>query len=130
MGRWIFHFVFYFACLWAIPGACQDQTALGRWLPYADWSKAVHGSGTQFLLVSADWCGPCKILKQQIERELFPKSICVVLVDFDKDDDAKLMVGDGTLPRFIRYTVSVDGGVSGVYWTGKTSLKHFTGLEN
>ena len=127
----VFWFVASLAVVTIAAAWTQDNATTGRWVHYRDWSRKAPADGTYFVLVTADWCAPCQVLKRQIEAEVFPQAINVIVVDFDRDNEVarKMLCGNGTILRGIRYTVN-DGKTSGTFLVPQSqTLKQFTGLE-
>ncbi len=91
----------------------QSNTKDGRW-----------NNGTYVILVAAEWCSPCKMLKDKLRADF--KDIQVGLVDLDKDEVTKSLMqyGDGKVPLLLRYDI-VEGKVNLRKWDRKEDLKIF-----
>lgn len=73
--------------------------------------------GTYFVLVSADWCVPCKGLKANLALY---KHIPVYLVDLDREKTLakKIMQTHRTVPCLVRYAIGPAGNHRTVYRYG------------
>ena len=66
--------------------------------------------GDYFVLVTADWCVPCRELKKQLkDKNFFGKDIGAVDLDADGELASKLISPRKTIPQLIRYRITENG---------------------
>jgi thioredoxin-like negative regulator of GroEL len=82
---------------------------------YADAQKAtVKSDKPMVVMVGADWCGPCQMMKKTIlpqvrEHGLF-KKVAFAIVNFDRQRElAKKITGGGPIPQLIMFHKTKDG---------------------
>lgn len=69
---------------------------LGRWSDYADAVKQWERGRPMIVVLSAEWCGPCRTLKAEIER--IPGRHVAVKLDIERDEMAKRFPRVESLP--------------------------------
>jgi thioredoxin-like negative regulator of GroEL len=68
--------------------------------------ESVETGKPMFVLIGADWCGPCQELKKtvipQIEKKGLMKRVAFVKINADQESDlAKQLGGGGSIPQLI-----------------------------
>ena len=80
-------------------------------------------SGTYYVLVSANWCDPCKELKQRLKK--YPKQTIYTLdLDSDKEMSSLVMGDQKTIPCLVKYDVT-DIGSTKAYYVYPNNLDSF-----
>lgn len=92
----------FIACLFAAPLQGQDYQNYKEIDKYR--IDSTFSIGTYYILVSADWCAPCKVLKEQLKA--YPDTV-IYYVDYDKETSlaTRLMAGEKGLPFFAKFEV-------------------------
>lgn len=92
--------------------ASNTQPAVQKAMTYAQaFKKAKEGDKPLLVLVTADWCAPCRQLKMAtlptlIQRNSF-RNFHFAMMDYDKQPElAKELIGDRGLPQMIMFEKS------------------------
>lgn len=107
------------------------ETTVQKPLTYADaFKKAKIGDKPLLVLVTADWCAPCRQLKESTLPTLFQRdtfrNFHFAMMDYDKEPEiAAELIGDRGLPQLImfeksngkwlRRTINGNKGIHSVY---------------
>jgi thioredoxin-like negative regulator of GroEL len=84
-------------------------------LSYDDAYRASRAEGKPLVvLVGADWCGACRVLKNsalpQVAKDSVFGEVAFTVVDTDKDRELAQQVMDpGTIPQLIMYHKTAEG---------------------
>ena len=78
---------------------------IGSFVEYARWWNSDIPDGRHYVLVSADWCEPCKRLKAELRKQALANGQDIVILDVDRHPDvAKKLNPNGTIPCLLEYT--------------------------
>ena len=82
---------------------------LGSFVEYGKWWNSDIPDGRHYVLVSAEWCEPCKQFKRELKTEALAKDINIIVLDVDRYPDiAKKMNPQGMIPALLEYTKKGD----------------------
>lgn len=127
MTRLIFLFLFLL-----LPASLSAQMispfqGKGEFITYKQLSDSFkkdgeYVEGDYFVVVTAEWCAPCQVLKRQLkDNDFYGKKIALVDLDQDGELASKLMSPRKTIPQLIRYRITENG---------KKIVKSFRDLES
>lgn len=97
---------------------------IGAFVDYGKWWNDEIEDGRHYVLVSAEWCEPCRRLKGELQTEALAKGMDIILLDVDRyPDTAEKLNPSGRIPCLLEYTKA--GGKWTVRKYGGSELAKF-----
>lgn len=82
---------------------------IGSFIDYEKWWNADVQDGRHYVLVSAEWCEPCKRLKAELRKLALANGQDIVVLDTDRNPEtAKRINPNGMIPLLLEYTKTGD----------------------
>ena len=96
-------------------------------MEYDKWHSSEKKDGRHYVLVSAEWCPPCKKLKERLRGDEYSGEKIIIL-DVDKHPELskKVLRGRG-IPTMIEYNLSGGEWKPARYWDGADLNKFLRG---
>ncbi len=78
---------------------------IGSFVEYGTWWQSEPKDGRHYVLVSAEWCEPCKRMRTELRSKALANGIDIVILDVDlHPDTAKKVNPSGLVPCLLEYT--------------------------
>lgn len=82
---------------------------IGSFIEYGRWWNSEIEDGRHYVLISAEWCEPCKRLKNELKSAALANGMDVIVLDVDRHPDpSKKMNPSGIIPCLLEYTKAGD----------------------
>lgn len=78
---------------------------VGAFVEYSKWWNSEIPDGRHYVLVSAEWCEPCKRMKEDLRRLALAEGQDIVIIDVDRHPKlAEKINSSGRIPALLEYT--------------------------